>query len=269
MRLPILMYHGVDRIPPQARSPRLYVPPEQFEAQLATLRQLGYETISFAGWLAYRRGDGTLPRRPIIITFDDGYRSLARFALPPLRKFGFSATVFLVSDHVGKTNSWDPPEPVEPLLGAGEIAQMQAAGIRFESHTRTHPALTMIPAEQALEQLTGSRAALTRLLGAPVTVLCYPYGKQNKAVRDLARQAGYEAAVIARPRMNTRRTDPFRLTRLWIDQHTTPRRLRWTLFRLRWLRLEGPSWARLPTTATPHSPESPGDGPSGRGSLGP
>ena len=235
MKLPILMYHAVDRIPPHARSPRLYVPPEQFEAQLATLARLGYETISFARWLAYRRGDGTLPRRPIIITFDDGYRSLAQFAWPLLQRFGFSATVFLVSDQIGKTNAWDPPEPAEPLLGPTEIAKMQAAGIHFESHTRTHPALTMIPPEQALEQLTSSRAALARLLDTAVTVLCYPYGKQNAAVRTLAREAGYQAAVIARPRLNTTRTDPFRLTRLWIDQHTTPGRLRWTLFRLRWL----------------------------------
>ena len=222
MRLPILMYHAVDRIPPNARSPRLYVPPEQFDAQLATLARLGYETISFGDWLAYRRGEGTLPRRPVIITFDDGYRSLAPLAWPLLRRFGFSATVFLVSDLIGKTNAWDPPQPVEALLGPAEIAEMQAGGIQFESHTRTHPALTMIPAEEALEQLTSSRAALAGLLGTPVTVLCYPFGKQNASVRDLAREAGYQAAVIARPRLNTTRTDPFRLTRLWIDQHTSP-----------------------------------------------
>ena len=237
MRLPILMYHGVAPIPPNARSPRLYVPPEQFEAQLATLARLEYTTISFGDWLAHRRGEGTLPHRPIIITFDDGYLSLARHAWPLLRRFGFKATVFLVSDLIGKTNAWDPPEPAEPLLGAAEIAAMRADGIDFQSHTRTHPALTMIPTDEALEQLATSRLALTSLLGAPVTVLCYPYGKQNATVRDLARQAGYQAAVIARPRLNSTRTDPFRLTRLWIDHHTSPGRLRWTLIRLNWLRI--------------------------------
>jgi peptidoglycan/xylan/chitin deacetylase (PgdA/CDA1 family) len=235
MRLPILMYHAVDRIPPNARSPRLYVPPAQFEAQLATLARLGYQTISFGDWLAHRRGEGSLPRRPIIITFDDGYRSLAQHAWPLLHRFGFSATVFLVSDLIGKTNAWDPPEPVEALLTGPQIMEMQADGIAFESHTRTHPALTMIPAEDALEQLATSRLALSSLLGAPVTILCYPYGKQNDSVRDLARQAGYQAAVIARPRLNSTRTDPFRLTRLWMDQHTSPARLRWTLLRLKWL----------------------------------
>ena len=77
MRLPILMYHRVDRLPPPpgARYLRNYVLPEQFDAQLAALRRWGYETISFDDWLAYRRRERTLPRRPIILTFDDGYRS--------------------------------------------------------------------------------------------------------------------------------------------------------------------------------------------------
>ena len=235
MRLPILMYHKIDPIPRGARSLRLYVVPEQFAAQLAALVRWGYRTISFGDWLAYRRGAGTLPRRPIILTFDDGYRSTYDIAWPILRRYDCRATVFLVSDLIGKTNAWDVHEMQEPLLGAAEIAELQAGGIAFESHTRTHAALTMIEPEQALQELLTSRAALGGLLGTPVRVLCYPYGKQNAAVRALARQAGYEAAVMARRRMNTARTDPFRLKRIWIDYRTTIARLRWTLFRLRWV----------------------------------
>src|SRR2546428_12066110 len=144
MRLPILMYHAVDRGPQGARSPRLYVPPEQFEAQLATLQQLGYETISFGDWLAFRRGRATLPRRPIILTFDDGYRSIGEIAWPTLRRFGFGATVFLVSDLIGKTNAWDPPPPPPPPPRPAQVAEMQAAGVSSASHTPPHLALTII-----------------------------------------------------------------------------------------------------------------------------
>ena len=235
MRLPILMYHKVDRIPAGTRHPRSYVPPEQFAAHLDALTRWGYRTISFGDWLAYCRTDTPLPPRPIILTFDDGYRSTYAHAWPLLKRFGCTATVFLVSDLIGETNVWDGDETQEPLLGAAEIAEMQAGGIAFESHTRTHPALTTVAPERAREELTASRAALARLLGAPVRVVCYPYGKQNAEVRALAREAGYEAAVIARPRLNSRRTDPFRLTRLWMDPRTTVARLGWTLFRLRWL----------------------------------
>src|SRR3989449_5723950 len=228
MRLPILMYHKIDRLPspPGARHPRNYVLPEQFAAQLAALRRWGYQTISFGDWLAYRRGAGTLPRRPIILTFDDGYRSTYEIAWPLLRRHGCTATVFLVSDLVGKTNAWDADELQEPLLGPVEIVELRAGGIEFGSHTRTHVALTTVTPHQAKAELGDSRAALERLLGEPVRVLCYPYGKQNPAVRALAREAGYEAAVIARRRLNSTATDPFRLTRLRIDPGTGVRALR-------------------------------------------
>src|SRR5207244_4000192 len=79
---PILTYHKVDRMPPGARYLRNYVLPEQFAAQLAALASWGYRTVSFGDWLAYRRGAGSLPRRPIILSFDDGYRSTYEVAWP-------------------------------------------------------------------------------------------------------------------------------------------------------------------------------------------
>src|SRR5437867_2951499 len=214
MRLPILMYHKVDRPPPPpgARYLRNYVLPEQFDARPAALRRWGYGTISFADWLAYRRRERTLPRRPIILTFDDGYRSTYEVAWPLLKRYAATATVFLVSDLIGRTSVWDSSEIQEPLLGAGEITAMRAGGIEFGSHTCTHPALTALPPPRVLAELRDSRTALAQLLGAPVRVLCYPFGKQNAAVRALAREAGYEAAVIARRRLNSSTSDPSRLT---------------------------------------------------------
>ncbi len=237
MRLPILMYHKIDRLPPPpgACHPRNYVLPEQFEAQLVALRRWGYQTISFGDWLAYRRGAGALPRRPIILTFDDGYRSTYEIAWPLLQRHGSTATVFLVSDLIGKTNAWDADEIQEPLLGPAEIAEMRAGHIEFGSHTKTHAALTTLPLPRAQAELRDSRTALERLVGDPVRVLCYPYGKHNPAVRTLAREAGYEAAVIARRRLNSAATDPLRLARLRMDPNTRLQRLRWTLIQLRWL----------------------------------
>ena len=229
------MYHKIDRLPPGVRHPRNYVLPDQFAAQLAALRRWGYETISFNDWLAYRRGERALPRRPIILTFDDGYRSTYEIAWPLLQRYGFGATLFIVSDLIGKTNVWDVDEIQEPLLGEAEIAQLRAGGVEFGSHTRTHLPLTTISPPQAVEELRGSRAALERLLGEPVRVLCYPYGKQNAATRTLARSAGYEAAVIARRRLNSRSADPLRLTRLRMEPATHLAGLKWTLLQLRWL----------------------------------
>src|SRR3989454_4661535 len=124
MKLPVLLYHKIDRIPPGARYPRSYVTPERFEAQLAFLRRRGYESISFADYLAYRHGAGRLPRRPVIVTFDDGYRSNRDVALPLLQQYGFRATIFLVAERIGGDQTVGPggiPQPL-PQAPAGPAA---------------------------------------------------------------------------------------------------------------------------------------------------
>src|SRR3989454_12216720 len=105
MKLPILLYHKIDRIPAGARYPRSYVTPERFDAQLAFLRRRGYESVSFVDYLGYRRGAARLPRRPGIITFDDGYRSNRDVALPLLQQHGFRATSFRVAERGGRDHA--------------------------------------------------------------------------------------------------------------------------------------------------------------------
>ncbi len=234
MKLPILVYHKIDRIPRGARFPKNYVTPEQFDAQLAFLRRRGYRSISFAEYLAYRRGGARLPRRPVLITFDDGYRSNRAIALPLLEKHGFTAAVFLVSRFVGKTNAWDTGELQEPLLDVPDLRAMQAAGIGFESHGATHARLSRLPAPAALEELRSSRERLEAILGRPVTVIGYPYGEATAETRRLAAEAGYEAGVTVRRRMNTGATDLFALRRIPVTSETTLGQFAWDLFRLRW-----------------------------------
>lgn len=234
MKLPILLYHKIDNIRPGSRYPKNYVTPEQFDAQLALLRRLGYRSISFGDYLAYRKRGDRLPRRCVIITLDDGYRSNRRIALPILERHGFRATIFLVAGQIGKTNAWDSDELQEPLLDETEILAMQAAGIEFQSHTMTHPWLTRLPAVAALAELRVSRERLAGLLGQPVSVLCYPYGDHNEETKRLAREAGYEAAVIIRRRMNTDEADLFALRRIPVTYLTSFGRFVWNLFRLRW-----------------------------------
>jgi peptidoglycan/xylan/chitin deacetylase (PgdA/CDA1 family) len=234
MKLPILVYHKIDRIPPGSRYPKNYVTPEQFAAQLAFLARRGYTSIGFSEYLAYRRGERRLPRRPIILTFDDGYRSTRAIALPLLRQYGFTATIFLVTAYVGKTNLWDADEIQEPLLDAADVQEMRDTGIAFGSHTATHAHLPALRPVEVLRELRTSREQLGALLGKPVTVLCYPYGEYTRETLHFARDAGYEAGVIVRRRMNTDTTDLLELRRIPITSLTSPGRFAWDLFRLRW-----------------------------------
>jgi peptidoglycan/xylan/chitin deacetylase (PgdA/CDA1 family) len=215
------MYHKVDRILPGTRYPGNHVLPEAFDQQLAELKRWNYQSITLDQWIAYKEKRAGLPRRPIIITFDDGYRSTYHTAWPILRRHGFSATVFLVSSLIGKTNAWDADERQEPLLDVGEIREMQSEGITFGSHTQSHRALTRISLEEAAQELQDSRKTLESFLDRPVTALCYPFAKQNRIVRGLTRRAGYSTAVIGRGGTNRVWTDPYALRRIKIDTSTT------------------------------------------------
>ena len=220
------MYHKVDRILPGTRYPGNHVLPEAFDEQLAELRRWNYQSITLEQWIAYKEKRAGLPRRPSIITFDDGYRSTYLTAWPILRRYGFSATVFLVASLIGKTNAWDVDERQEPLLNESEIREMQSGAITFGSHTQSHRALTRIPLEEAARELADSRKILESLLDRPVTALCYPFAKQNRTIRALARKAGYNAAVVGRGGTNRVWTDQYALRRIKVDTSTTISELR-------------------------------------------
>ena len=236
MKLTILMYHKVAEPPAGARHLGNYVTPGQFEQQLDALLDWGYQTITLHQWLAYRSGNFAAPRKPLVITFDDGYRCFASNAWPALRARRMSAAMFLVSSQIGGTNAWDGDELQERLLEATEILALQEEGVEFGSHSHTHVPLAKVPAAVALEELTRSRAALEQLLGKPVTALSYPYSNQNREVRALARQAGYRVCVRGKGRMNHRHTGVHGLRRIKFDYRMSIDDVRRTLFRARWLK---------------------------------
>jgi peptidoglycan/xylan/chitin deacetylase (PgdA/CDA1 family) len=236
MKLTILMYHKVDELPSDVRTPGNFVAPELFARQLDALAAWGYRTIDFADWLAYRDGGRTLPKRPLILTFDDGYTCFDERAWPALRAHDMGAWVFLVASQIGGTNAWDRGERTFPLLGPERIAALQREGVRFGSHGDLHVPLARVPREQAAADLRRSRDTLAELLGRSVEVVAYPFSNQNRAVRQAARDAGYRCAVRGKGRMNSPRTDRFGLRRIKMDSTMTVDRLERTLFRERYFR---------------------------------
>jgi peptidoglycan/xylan/chitin deacetylase (PgdA/CDA1 family) len=95
-----------------------------------------------------------------------------------------------------------------------------AAGHAIGAHTRTHPALTKIPADRAREEISGSKKILEDRFGVEVKHFCYPYGKVSPAVRDMVAEAGYETAVTTEPGVWTEETDPWLIPRLSARGHS-------------------------------------------------
>lgn len=216
MRLPVLMYHHVGPLRAGIR-PIQTVSPARFEAQIRWLVHRGFTSIVTADWIAWCNSSGTMPRRPVLITFDDGYADIAEFALPVLRRHGLNAVVFLVTDYIGKTNLWEGMvgRGKLQLLNEKQIREWHARGIEFGSHSRTHPDLRGLSLEELRTEILGSASDLELLLNERPKAFAYPYGRLNNAVREQVDQE-FEIAMTSAEGCNSSPSDSRLMRRLEI-----------------------------------------------------
>ena len=217
-RLPILLYHNVG--PLAGEDPfRLTVATDQFERQMRCLVSGGYQTIWPSEWLAARREGKPLPERAVMVTFDDGYADMVEHAFPILRRLGLKAAVYVVTKRLGLTNTWDEVNghPTMRLMSADQVREWAGQGIEFGSHTRTHPHLTSLSAEQLTDEIDGSREDLQNLLGVEVLSVAYPYGDgvDSSVIREKLMRT-YVMGVTVREGLNQIETNPYELRRVTI-----------------------------------------------------
>jgi peptidoglycan/xylan/chitin deacetylase (PgdA/CDA1 family) len=159
---------------------------------MTALARAGWQTLSLAEFSAPRTTNDA--RRTFLLTFDDGYASLDQHAYPVLADLGFTATTFLVTDYVGKTNTWDVQYTWNRLqhLSWREIERWQARDFDFASHGATHRRLTWLDQAAVEAELRGSRETLTVRLGPEAgRAIAYPFGAVNQRVVGFAQRAGY------------------------------------------------------------------------------
>jgi peptidoglycan/xylan/chitin deacetylase (PgdA/CDA1 family)/glycosyltransferase involved in cell wall biosynthesis len=224
--LRVLAYHAVSDLAGDPVLGRYAVPEERFRQQLETLHRFGYNPISGNELVHFLSRRGGLPRRPVLLTFDDAYEDLARTVLPILN--GTPAVTFVVSGKVGGTNDWDARRGALPLrlLSAAELREVAAGGIEIGAHSRTHPDLTRLPDDQLQREVEGSRQDLAQLGLPPPRLFAYPYGAEDERVRRAARQAGYAAGFTTAPGLVCPGRDPYRLPRIEILRQDRGWRLR-------------------------------------------
>lgn len=192
--VPIFCYHRIcpeEEIGTDSRS--LCVSPAQFERQMFLLKILGYRTISLQDLVSYYQDRKNIHSRSVVLTFDDGYEDNYFYAFPVLRKLKFRATIFLVTDLIGKKNSWDSGKV--PLLKESQIEEMHSAGIDFGSHTATHLDLTQTNGNLIKEELLRSKEKLISLTRRLEVSFCYPYARTNETAKKLVEEAGYFCAL--------------------------------------------------------------------------
>ncbi|BBB93271.1 MAG TPA: polysaccharide deacetylase family protein [Methylomusa anaerophila] len=198
--VPILNYHKIDSL-----NHSLSISPEEFKQQMAYLHDNGYTSIRPDQLMNYLNLGKPLPKKPVMITFDDGYLDNYTNAYPVLKKYGFIATIFLVTDLVGKD---------ERFMNWEQVREMEKAGFIFGSHTVTHTPLTRLPREKIMEELTESRKEIERQLGQNPKYFAYPTGAYNLEIEELVKQAGYKAAFTIRYGQVGPGSEPYALERI-------------------------------------------------------
>ncbi|MBS1846475.1 MAG: polysaccharide deacetylase family protein [Actinobacteria bacterium] len=199
--VPILEYHVLGHPPEGAPYPELYVGRTDFEKQMDWLEERGYEAVTLEQVQEAWYGKGTLPPKPIVISFDDGYRPQFTFALPTLRKHGWAGVLNL--------------KAAGSELYESNVKAMIAAGWELAAHTIHHLDLTELGPEELKEEVAGSRKILQEEFNVPVNNFCYPAGQFDETVVKAVEAAGYKGATTEISGF-AERDKPFELARLEI-----------------------------------------------------
>lgn len=189
IKLPILMYHHVGTAPQGANSTRedMTVSPEDFEAEVKWVSEQGYTTINLEDIYLYSIGKTTLPKKPIVFTFDDGYEDVFTNAIPILKKYNFRGSFAIITEWQGQTMgdnvyaTWD------------QIASAKNEGMEIVSHSQNHfdGTSAKFNSDYIYQNLTGSITDISNHLDFTSNILIYPYGHYTSDYISQAKKAGF------------------------------------------------------------------------------
>lgn len=201
-QVPILMYHEVS----PTGSGELYLTPEDFQSELDWLTENGWHGITLGQLYAHWYEDEPLPEKPVVLTFDDGYRTMYTEVMPRLKQAGFAGTFFVIP--AARWSDWSMDE--------GMFAAMVNNGMELGSHTYNHLELDTLSQSDIAGELQSSMALIEQLTGQPVVSVCYPAGAYNDTVLEQAQAAGYRIGVTTELAVASRDQDVYTLPRLRI-----------------------------------------------------
>ncbi|MGC9350114.1 MAG: polysaccharide deacetylase family protein [Anaerolineae bacterium] len=189
IQVPILMYHYVSELPPDADQYRrdLTVPPDRFEAQLRYLQEQGYQSVRLTDIYETLTSGKPLPERPVVLTFDDGYKDAFTHVLPLLSAYGFTGEFFVLATPA----HYEAPH----YLTWSDMRAMADAGMAIQAHGRDHYDLTNRSYDFLVYQILGAREAVEAHTDQPVRFFCYPSGRYDEDTQAVVASAGYWGAV--------------------------------------------------------------------------
>jgi peptidoglycan/xylan/chitin deacetylase (PgdA/CDA1 family) len=209
--VPVLSYHKIS----ESKADAMTVTRESFESQMRFLKENGYRVVTMDEFFDFLDFKTDLPEKSVVITFDDGWRSLYELAFPILKRYGYPATLFISTRMItgsDKTLSWE------------QIREMAAAGIDTQCHTIDHRNLSTLNEGESFreyfedieKELTWSMRTIEKNVGKKVRYLAYPYGDTSHLVIVLLKNLGYRGALTVKRGANPFFTPNFRVQRSMI-----------------------------------------------------
>ena len=223
--VPILTYHSIGY-----GKGSFFVTPENFTKQMEYIKKNGYEVITLDELVRGIKDKNVFKRNKVVITFDDGYKDDFEYAYPVLKRFGFGATIFIITDFMGKGSTGGEKK----FLNWDEVIAMSKDKISFGSHTKTHFYLGVIKDEEAtVEEIVGSKKAIEQKIGMPADYFCYPGGGFNEKVKELVVKAGYKGACSTNRGFADFNSDVYELKRVKVTNSDMAKPLSF------WIKLSG------------------------------
>ncbi len=203
--VPVLMYHHVNKLTgEQKTSSSLTINTDVFTGQMDYLVQKSYQTITLNQLVDALNGGGSLPSKPVIITFDDGYQDFYTDVFPLLKSHNFQATVFVSSGLVESGPSY---------LTWPQIREMDQSGlVTFGNHTWSHKNLTGKDRAVVESEINTSQTQFESFLGKKPNFFAYPYGADNATVESVLQQQGFKGALLTYPHLQCAKL-PYKLGR--------------------------------------------------------
>lgn len=211
--IPILVYHHIRKQEGWLKSTwswKMTVSPAVFEQQMQWIDDYGYTPVDMTSAAGILSGKIPGPAKPLVITFDDNNLNAYENGLPVLKKHGFAAVFYIITNRLKN----------HATIDEARVKELVTQGMDIESHTVSHSTLTALSVKKLDSELAESRKVLEALTGKPVLHLAYPSTAQNKTVREHAKKAGYVTATIMDPRPALPKDDFFKLPRIMMTDDT-------------------------------------------------
>ncbi|MBI4063953.1 MAG: polysaccharide deacetylase family protein [Elusimicrobia bacterium] len=189
--IPVLMYHRMGVPPEESAQKSLWIGADRFRWHLDYLEKAGYQPVTFEDI-----SRGNEPRKPVIITFDDGYLNQYEIGFKILKERGLHGVFYIVTESMGKENFWHDPkaEPRLKMMSESHVKEIAAAGMEIGSHALTHRRFLTFSADEAGREFELSKKKLDELLGKKIFSFAFPYGngENDPGLIAAAKRAGYQ-----------------------------------------------------------------------------